>query len=239
MKLSSNSFVTSLVGGATIASNQNYQLPSVINADSYLKTDASGVLSWISPPSGFIIVSQTNGDFVGSTEVAINNAINSISSGTILIKAGTYLISNPIILKSKINLIGEGSQATILTGQSGLTYVFDTFQAGTGAGLDGNTISNMQLNGVCTLSAIRIQGGLNAGSLLENLNVSTTCVTSVEYIDDGSQINQYNQASHCNFIGWSTNGVSISNKTFNSQFSSCTFVFANGSPIALEILCAK
>lgn len=73
----------------------------------------------------FVSVAQDgSGDFNGADETPIQNAINSISStgGTILIKKGTYLISNSITLSSNIKLIGEGF-ATKLHGNAAVNVI--------------------------------------------------------------------------------------------------------------------
>ncbi len=58
-----------------------------------------------------ITVSQTDGDYVGSTHSAIQNAIDYVAGeggGSVFIEAGVYDIGEPIELDSFIELYGEG-----------------------------------------------------------------------------------------------------------------------------------
>lgn len=92
---------------------------------------------------------------VANAATAINNAINAASTaggGIVYVPAGTYLITAFVTLKSKVNLVGAGREATILIGGTGLT-------SGVVVGTSGNAVSDL------TISDLTINGGYATASL--------------------------------------------------------------------------
>ena len=64
-----------------------------------------------------VTVGSTGADVVGTDNVAIQKAIDRVAAaggGTVLIKAGTYLLANSVRLASHIRLRGEGPGKTVL-----------------------------------------------------------------------------------------------------------------------------
>lgn len=66
------------------------------------------------------------------SNVAIGNAINSISSGVVFIPTGTYLISAPITTKSNIIIQGEGAASLLLVNTDIEVFNSDTSTTSTG-----------------------------------------------------------------------------------------------------------
>lgn len=64
-----------------------------------------------------VTVGRESSDVIGDDNLAIQQAIDRVAvagGGTVLIKAGTYAISNALRLASHVNLVGEGKDKTIL-----------------------------------------------------------------------------------------------------------------------------
>ena len=64
-----------------------------------------------------VSVGSADADVIGSDNLAIQKAVDRVAAaggGTVLVKAGTYLLSNSVKLASHIRLIGEGPGKTIL-----------------------------------------------------------------------------------------------------------------------------
>lgn len=76
------------------------------------------------------------GDGVANDTVAIQNAINSVTQGTVYFPPGVYLVSANISLKSNVNLQGENAK---------LTYT--TSWASYGAFFNGSNVSNVEITG--------------------------------------------------------------------------------------------
>lgn len=70
-----------------------------------------------------VSVGPTDADVVGTDNVAIQKAVDRVAAaggGTVLIKAGTYLLSNSVRLASHICLRGEGTDKTVLKKVAGV-----------------------------------------------------------------------------------------------------------------------
>jgi len=76
----------------------------------------------------------------------INNVINSIDKGTVLITKGNYTITAPIIPKSRVRLIGEGIGKTVLYGSGQNFSIIQAFGSKTSPIFD-IEISHMTLDG--------------------------------------------------------------------------------------------
>ncbi len=100
-----------------------------------------------------ITVSPTSGS---DAQTAINNAINSVASGAtssnpgyVLLSAGTYKISAPIVLKSNVVLKGAGDDTVIFASGSvcnsdgSPAYIF-------GSGVSNVEVCNLQFKSAAT-----------------------------------------------------------------------------------------
>jgi hypothetical protein len=70
-----------------------------------------------------VTIGPANADVIGTDNVAIQKAVDRVAAaggGTVLIKAGTYTLSNSIRLASHITLRGEGPEKTILQKVAGV-----------------------------------------------------------------------------------------------------------------------
>jgi parallel beta-helix repeat protein len=64
-----------------------------------------------------VTVGPANADVIGSDNLAIQKAIDRVAAaggGTVVIKAGTYLLANSVRLSSRLTLRGEGPEKTVL-----------------------------------------------------------------------------------------------------------------------------
>jgi len=174
----------------------------------------------------FTIVSQTNnGTFQGTTEVPIQQAIDyldALGGGIVYIYPGTYTISTPIILTNKVNLVGSGSNSTILNA-NGLLGVNDAILTSP-LRLENIYISNLQLSGTCT-TGIRLNG---FQCYYVNLIISTTSDYGVWLYDNGVDFNQFNSLYNVAFgESISLRSLWISTITNNTFVDNCFF---NGNP---------
>ena len=72
-----------------------------------------------------VSVGSADADVIGSDNLAIQKAVDRVAAaggGTVLVKAGTYLLSNSVKLASHIRLIGEGlvNLAPLITHVAGI-----------------------------------------------------------------------------------------------------------------------
>lgn len=70
-----------------------------------------------------VTVGPANADVIGTDNTAIQKAVDRVAAaggGTVLIKAGTYTLSNSVQLASRITLRGEGAGKTILKKAAGV-----------------------------------------------------------------------------------------------------------------------
>jgi len=76
-----------------------------------------GRLAWLQENRMTVSVGSAGADVVGDDNVAIQKAVERVAAaggGIVLIKAGTYTLSNSVRLASHITLRGEGPEKTIL-----------------------------------------------------------------------------------------------------------------------------
>ncbi|EOR94596.1 hypothetical protein ADIARSV_2194 [Arcticibacter svalbardensis MN12-7] len=80
---------------------------------------------------------------------SIQKAIDKVTrnGGVVLLKKGTYLVSKPIVLKSKVTIIGEGTEHTIIKQDIGLTDG-GAFQADPLPQITDVVISNLSIIGI-------------------------------------------------------------------------------------------
>ena len=64
-----------------------------------------------------VTVGSANADVIGTDNIAIQKAVDRVAAaggGTVVVKAGTYVLANSVRLASHIRLRGEGPEKTIL-----------------------------------------------------------------------------------------------------------------------------
>lgn len=137
----------------------------------------------------FVTIAQDGtGDFNGTTEVAINNAISSISStgGIIFIKKGTYNISNPIKIFSNVVIQGEGKSTILFLPNTINKNIIET----NAVSLSYFEIKNLSINGN---KANQTSASTINGIYLEeasNFLISETYISNSAY--DGIRLNNCN-----------------------------------------------
>lgn len=164
-----------------------------------------------------VVVSNDSGDYVGNTETAINDAINAIpnSGGTLVIKAGTYIINNPINLKSHLKIIGEG-YSTILKLGSGVNNnvmvgSLVDFSDISFLKIDGNSIENNSGNGL-NLTKVR-------WSRFDNLWIGSCAGNGIQCAPTAPNVFEDNIFSRCEVVGNGSYGIKIN--ALDSHVSMC------------------
>jgi hypothetical protein len=175
-----------------------------------------------------ITVNPTSGS---DAQTAINNAINSVASGAtssnpgyVLLSAGTYKISAPIILKSNVVLKGEGYSTIIFatgsvcnSGESS-AYVF-------GSGVSNVEVCDLQFKSTATgpgdgghgdyRNCIQFRSSSN--SEVHDILFTRYLYSDGVRISKSSGINVYN----CRMYSVGHDGVSFLSGTKNSRMYNC------------------
>lgn len=218
-------FVNNILEMPTVATNP-VTVP-ITGANLYINTDT--VLNyWSSAQSNpidlinrDIIVSPTGnniGNFQGSTEVAIQEAIDYVTAlggGIVNIKAGNYTISNPIEIKAGIVLIGEG-MTTNLIGNGVSAIILSTTR------LENIEVSLMQFSGTAD-SALQINA---TASMYRNLLVDNVGMYGIR-LTDSNDIGMLNQLNCIINSSFGSNNILrniwISQYNFNTNIESAFF----------------
>jgi len=157
----------------------------------------------------YVVVSQDDsGDYDGTTETAIQNAINSLTSGgEIFIKRGTYTISTKLQINSKNNIKIICENGTIISSSIGgivLEIIGSSDISFEGAEFDFNS----------TASYIAIYNQTNS-STMENITFKNNIFKDSSY---GILVRAYNTSSiiqNLNIIDNIFENITVYNLTFN------------------------
>ncbi|TFH04859.1 MAG: DNRLRE domain-containing protein, partial [Methanosarcina sp.] len=175
-----------------------------------------------------ITVNPTSGT---DAQTAINNAINSVASGAtssnpgyVLLGAGTYQISAPIILKSNVVLKGAGDSTIIFaTGsvcnsEGSPAYVF-------GSGVSNVEVSNLQFQSTATGPSDGGHGDYrNCIKLTSSTNSKVHDILFTRYLySDGVRISKSSgiEVYNCRIQSSGHDGVSFLSGTKDSRMYNC------------------
>ena len=154
----------------------------------------------------------------------IQNAINSIESGTILIKKGTYEITKTITLKNYITLMGEGKYATKLL-VNGATGKIDGIgiQDTTGVRIANLWVDCKTYNQCATIAGGNVNNCVVYNCILENLNQTFAVYFAGPSSPDVENeiLDKNNKMLYCDIYGEHTGDVLSWSYQMDSQIIGC------------------
>lgn len=204
--------LTDLLAGQ---SKQNLNVGNIecINLNATTSVTVNGTP--IEGTSATVVVSNVGGggNFTGDTEICINDAINSITgAGTVYIKAGTYTISNKIVLNNNVNIIGDGFNSNLVG--NNCDYIMQSVSDS-----PYQQISNIQFSGTSTVS--HFQFNSSHGYIYSCFFHGTTPI-DLDVNDSGST-QQFFICNNCVFETSTNTHIFVSVNNWNLKIQNCFF----------------